>query len=128
MSIQVNEFYHKPGVNDSEYIKLLKEALERQTRLTSKAISKLKEKHEWVSVNDRLPTYKELHDEQVLALFEDGDIASIGFDECMEPDEYFGYWHQNFDPETLGATDSEWIAIPYVTHWMKKPELPEEGK
>ena len=90
------------------------------------AIKALESYPEWVSVKDRLPTYKELHDEQVLALFEDGDIASVGFDECMEPDEYFGYWKQNFDPETLGATDSEWIAIPYVTHWMKKPELPEE--
>ncbi len=42
MSIQVHEFNHIPGVNDAEYIKLLKEHLEAQTRLTSMAVAKLK--------------------------------------------------------------------------------------
>ena len=83
-------------------------------------------KPEWISVKERLPTYAELHDEQVLALFEGGDMASIGFDECMEPDKYFGYWQRRFDPETLGAINSDWIAIPNVTHWMPLPELPKE--
>ena len=100
--------------------------IELPYNLVAGVIELLAKVPEWVSVKDRLPTYKELHDEQVLALFEDGDIASVGFDECMEPDEYFGYWKRRFDPETLGAIDSEWIAIPYVTHWMKIPELPEE--
>ena len=43
MSIQVSEFRHIPGKNDAEYIKLLKEALERQKQITSKAIAKIKE-------------------------------------------------------------------------------------
>ena len=43
MSIQVNEFYHIPGKNDAEYIKLLKEHLEAQKQLIFKAIAKIKE-------------------------------------------------------------------------------------
>lgn len=43
MIIQVSDFRHIPGKNDAEYIKLLKEALERQKQITSKAIAKIKE-------------------------------------------------------------------------------------
>ena len=82
----------------------------------------------WISVKDRLPTYAELHDDEVLVLFEDGGVSSLGFDENMREDEYFGFWKQYYDERTLGATDSEWIAIPYVTHWMKKPEPPKENQ
>ena len=62
MSIQVNEFRHIPGKNDAEYIKLLKEALERQKQITSKAIAKIKElsncseiPNNWIPCSERLP-------------------------------------------------------------------------
>lgn len=79
----------------------------------------------WISVEKKLPTYKELGCEEVLALFEDGSIASVHFDECTE--EYFGEWQETFDPVTLGSTGSEWYPIPYITHWMSLPETPKEG-
>lgn len=41
--MQVNNFQHIPGKNDTEYIELLKDALGRQKIITSKAIAKLKE-------------------------------------------------------------------------------------
>ena len=80
----------------------------------------------WVSVKDRLPTYAEVKDERVLVLTESGDIFSIGFDECIEDESIFGMWRQNFDPVTLGATDSDWIPCEGVTHWMPLPEPPKE--
>ena len=80
----------------------------------------------WVSVKDRLPTYAEVKDDRVLVLTESGDIFSIGFDECIEDESIFGMWRQNFDPVTLGATDSDWIPCDGVTHWMPVPERPEE--
>ena len=43
MGIMVEEFKYVRGVNDSEYIELLKNAYERQKYITSKAIAKLKE-------------------------------------------------------------------------------------
>lgn len=43
MGIMVEDFKYIRGVNDSEYIELLKNAYERQKRITSKAIAKLKE-------------------------------------------------------------------------------------
>ena len=67
MSIQVNEFYHIPGKNDAEYIKLLKEHLEAQKQLTFKAIAKIKELSKsaksnssespngWISCDEQLP-------------------------------------------------------------------------
>ena len=58
MSIQVNEFRYVQGENDAEYIKLLKEALDRQKKVTGKAIAKIKElsRRDWISCKDRLPT------------------------------------------------------------------------
>lgn len=79
----------------------------------------------WVSVKDRLPTYAELKCEEVLALFEDGTICSVHFDECIEDESIFGEWRQNFDPDTLGATDSDWIPFEGITHWMPLPTPPE---
>lgn len=43
MSIQVNDFQYIQGKNDSEYIKLLKDALERQKQITNKAVHRIKE-------------------------------------------------------------------------------------
>ena len=43
MSLQVNEFRYIPGENDAEYIRLLKNALERQKQITAKAVDKIKE-------------------------------------------------------------------------------------
>ena len=80
----------------------------------------------WISVKDRLPTYAEVKDDRVLVLTESGDIFSIGFDECIEGESIFGEWRQNFDPVTLGATDSDWISCDGVTHWMPLPEKPKE--
>ena len=42
MSIQVNDFKHIPGKNDAEYIKLLREHIERQDAIIRKAVAKLK--------------------------------------------------------------------------------------
>lgn len=58
MSIQVNEFRYVQGENYAEYIKLLKEALDRQKKVTGKAIAKIKElsRRDWISCKDRLPT------------------------------------------------------------------------
>ena len=95
-----------------------------------KAIELLKE-HEamhWVSVNDRLPTYAELKADSVLALLDDGTVCSTGFDECIENASTFGEWRQNFDPVTLGATDSYWMPLEGVTHWMPIPKLTQEGR
>lgn len=83
---------------------------------------------EWISVEDRLPTYAELKDEYVLVLLDDGAICSTGFDECIEGESIFGEWRQNFDPVTLGATDSDWMPLEGVTHWMPLPKLPKEAE
>lgn len=79
----------------------------------------------WISVKDRLPTYAELRDDHVLVLFEDLTICSTGFDECIEGESIFGEWRQNFDMETLGATDSDWMPFEGVTHWMPLPSTEE---
>ena len=46
MGITVEDFKYIRGVNDSEYIELLKNAYESQRYITSKAIAKLKEQPE----------------------------------------------------------------------------------
>ena len=43
MSVRAKDFKYIPGKNDDEYIKLLKETLERQKQITNKAIAKIKE-------------------------------------------------------------------------------------
>ena len=43
MSIQVQDFKYCPGVNDSAYIQLLENALDRQRKITNKAVAKIKE-------------------------------------------------------------------------------------
>lgn len=50
--ITVEDFKYIRGVNDSEYIELLKNAYERQKRITSKAIAKLKEQPEIIYCKD----------------------------------------------------------------------------
>lgn len=101
-------------------------------RKTAKAIldllRELLKNHRWVSVGERLPTYAELKDDRVLVLLENGDIFATRFDECIEGESIFGFWHQNFDPVSLGATDSEWRPLEGVTHWMPIPELPKESR
>ena len=92
--------------------------------LMEDALALLK-KQRWIPVSERLPTYAELKDDQVLVLFEDGSICSAGFDECCEP-EVFGYWREYFDPVSLGSLGSEWHPLGGVTHWMPLPELPKE--
>lgn len=52
MGIMVEEFKYVRGVNDSEYIELLKNAYERQKRITSKAIAKLKEQPKIIRCKD----------------------------------------------------------------------------
>ena len=97
--------------------------------LRQDAIALLKEQDaiRWISVNDRLPTYAELKDDCVLVMFDDGTICSTGFDECIENESIFGEWRQNFDPVTLGATDSYWMPLEGVTHWMPIPKLMQKG-
>lgn len=106
MSIQVNEFRYVQGENDAEYIKLLKEALDRQKKVTGKAIAKIKElsRRDWISCKDRLPT-------------EDGDYF-VTVDSryippnCRNTDKFI--WH-----------DGKWVIVDYFVldsdEW-KKPE------
>lgn len=94
MSIQVNEFRYIQGKNDAEYIKLLKEALDRQKKVTGKAIAKIKElsRRDWISCKDRLPT-------------EDGDYF-VTVDSryippnCRNTDKFI--WH-----------DGKWVIVDY---------------
>lgn len=94
MSIQVNEFRYVQGKNDAEYIKLLKEALDEQKKVTGKAIAKIKElsRRDWISCKDRLPT-------------EDGDYF-VTVDSryippnCRNTDKFI--WH-----------DGKWVIVDY---------------
>ena len=94
MSIQVNEFRYIQGKNDAEYIKLLKEALDEQKKVTGKAIAKIKElsRRDWISCKDRLPT-------------EDGDYF-VTVDSryippnCRNTDKFI--WH-----------DGKWVIVDY---------------
>lgn len=105
MSIQVNEFRYVQGKNDAEYIKLLKEALDRQKKVTGKAIAKIKElsRRDWISCKDRLPT-------------EDGDYF-VTVDSryippnCRNTDKFI--WH-----------DGKWVIVDYVldSDKWKKPK------
>ena len=105
MSIQVNEFRYVQGENDAEYIKLLKEALDRQKKVTGKAIAKIKElsRRDWISCKDRLPT-------------EDGDYF-VTVDSryippnCRNTDKFI--WH-----------DGKWVIVDYVmdSDKWKKPK------
>jgi hypothetical protein len=57
----------------------------------------------------------------------DGRIWDAEYDECQEnPEERFGEWAQRFDPQTLGAIDSEWDPYPDIVAWCERPELYEE--
>lgn len=55
MSIQVKEFIHVPGENDTEYIRLLNEQIKRQKKLLNKAMAKLRETEprigQWIEVD-----------------------------------------------------------------------------
>ena len=105
MSIQVNEFRYVQGKNDAEYIKLLKEALDEQKKVTGKAIAKIKElsRRDWISCKDRLPT-------------EDGDYF-VTVDSryippnCRNTDKFI--WH-----------DGKWVIVDYVldSDKWKKPK------
>lgn len=67
MSIKVQEFHHKPGVNDAEYIKLLEHHLEMANQTTSKALAKI----------------RKLSSERTYSLecaFREGMIAGYGID------------------------------------------------
>ena len=103
MSIQVNEFRYVQGENDAEYIKLLKEALDRQKKVTGKAIAKIKElsRRDWISCKDRLPT-------------EDGDYF-VTVDsryippDCRNTDKFI--WH-----------DGKWVIVDFVLNSDKWEE------
>lgn len=64
--ITVDDFKYIRGVNDAEYIELLKNAYERQKRITSKAIAKLKKQTEIIRCKDckyNVSSHKCLHPE-----------------------------------------------------------------
>lgn len=139
MSVQVSEFRHIPGKNDAEYIKLLKEAvllkeaLERQKQITSKAIAKIKElsKSEipngWISCDERLPK----EDVEVLITYRykkgEGDTSHTHIEITTYGQMYFGgnrvgnekHWRQPFK---YFESNYEVIA------WMPLPEPYKEEK
>ena len=47
MSIQVRDFVHVPGENDAEYIRLLKEHIEREHQLVIKAMASIHRTGHW---------------------------------------------------------------------------------
>lgn len=106
MSIQVNEFRYVQGENDAEYIKLLKEALDSQKKVTGKAIAKIKElsRRDWISCKDRLPT-------------EDGDYF-VTVDSryippnCRNTDKFI--WH-----------DGKWVIVDYSDGWKEQYKIIE---
>ena len=59
MGITVEDFKYVRGVNDAEYIELLKNAYERQKHITSKAIAKLKEQPEIIRCGECTYSNKE---------------------------------------------------------------------
>ena len=114
MSIQVNEFRHISGKNDAEYIKLLKEALERHKQITSKAIAKIKElssssesQNNWIPCSERLP-------EECTRIL---DVVKIPKRKPMVRSGYYANsLFQNDNGDTWNADDMEVIA------WMPLPE------
>lgn len=82
------------------------------------------EKPRWISVEDRLPETTG----RCLALFEDGRVADVGYDECIDDGCRFGEWIDIFEPRSLGFLDSEWNPHDGITHWMPLPEPPKDDK
>lgn len=130
MSIQVNEFRYVQGENDAEYIKLLKEALDRQKKVTGKAIAKIKElsRRDWIPCKDCLPS-------------EDGDYF-VTVDSryippyCRNTDKFI--WHDGkwVIADYFVLDGDEWkkpeykiieVDIP-VLAWMPLPEPYKEGE
>ena len=123
MSIQVNEFRYIQGKNDAEYIKLLKEALDEQKKVTGKAIAKIKElsRRDWISCKDRLPT-------------EDGDYF-VTVDSryippnCRNTDKFIWHDGKRVIVDYFGLDSDGWkeqykiieVDIP-VLAWMPLPE------
>ena len=115
MSIQVSEFRHIPGKNDAEYIKLLKEALERQKQITSKAIAKIKE----LSISSESPnnwipcTPKKLPKYEMDVLLQFTNNMCVGF---FHPSESWIIWSGGDWCTGVLEGDEEPIA------WMPLPE------
>ena len=118
MSIHVKEFKWEPGVNDAEYIRLLKQANEEAHRLMLKATGKLVKMaksgmYEWISVRDKLPE----DNKYVLAVFASGALVVA----CVfEHDEDAVYWRAQTDDGWESDMDFD------PTHWMPLPEPPKD--
>lgn len=109
MSIQVNEFRYVQGKNDAEYIKLLKEALDRQKKLTGKAIAKIKElsRRDWIPCEERLPE----ENRTVIASTKFGV-----YPEARYTKEYGWEWASESGAENC------WVELVEVQAWMPLPE------
>ena len=78
----------------------------------------------WTPVTEVLPK----EDGDYWVYNESGEQLVVTYDSCIdEESERFGFWREYYNPETLGYEDSEWFPIYGITHWMKKPEPPDNS-
>ena len=102
MSIQVNDFKWIKGENDSEYIKLLQNALERQKKITAKAINRIRElsynnTYQWISVTERTP--------EICEIYLVTDVCNNIFiwtyhpnrEESMTWEDDYGFYHDKYE-------------------------------
>ncbi len=76
----------------------------------------------WIPCSERLP---EDYGEYLVLI--DGTIVQTLFEpDCGECGE-FGFWHDYYDPDTLGFVDVEWTKYEDISHWMPLPEPPEDA-
>ena len=103
IGIMVEDFKYIRGVNDAEYIELLKKAYERQRYITSKAIVKLKEqpKQQWIPCSERLPEVGQ----GVLCQCKANimDVLRLTDEDC---------WYREPDTTYIGSFVIAWMPLP----------------
>lgn len=107
MASTVKEFKYLPGESDQEYIKLLKEHLDNQRKITNKAVVKVKElsaKQQWIPCSEKLPEKEGRY------------LVTVnkGNEKCVEDDFfYFRYFTKDGTPSWyLGEDVVAWMPIP----------------
>lgn len=104
--ITVSAFKHIPGQNDAEYIKLLEQNIERQEKIISKFVSKI----------------KELSDRDTAQWVEVHGYATPGGDpvwqcsKCGKGRHVYGIEHGSYGADIAGG---QWVACPNCGRLMK---------